>query len=432
MRFSVVGEPRYRMLSETRIVDQLLLQGWIHAWRSGDRAAAVSEVKATLERLVALGLPYARAPDGARLFDPFETMNFVRWAGQCLGEPTTREHCAPTARRLVLEAHGAAGQSGEPLGPERLGAQPYAVTIRRTFNLKGWRPGERVRLRLPAPIADTHLTDLAVDFLPSAGFAGETSLAPARLDVMTKVPESGQLTLGMRARFCSRPVVPTGGAALLDPAAAELYTRPSEGLIKVTPRIAELARVLAGGETDPMRLARRFWDFIMDELALGGIHYDALDRTRCPELALDQGWYDCNLGSALLVSLCRARGTPARLVTGYMLYEAAPGLHSWAEIWAEGAGWTPFDLFSEEMAWDSGDEPWRNYFFGRMEHRMVVERPPHLFNGAGAVRLPPVWVLVGALEERGVRIEYLDVETGALVYRDRLEVERLGPPMDAP
>jgi transglutaminase-like putative cysteine protease len=212
----------------------------------------------------------------------------------------------------------------------------------------------------------------------------------------------------------------------LDPAELDLYTRPSEGLIKVNPRLAELARNLAGAETDPIRLVRRFWDFVVGELRFGAIHYDAIERDRPLDLALDHGWYDCNLGTALLAGLCRARGAPARLVTGYMLWTGAPGLHTWTEVWISGAGWTPFDLFSDDLIWAGGSkDPWRDQFFGRIDHRMVVERPPRLFNGPGAARLPVARVMVAAMEERGARYDYVDVDTGVVAQRDHVEVERL-------
>jgi hypothetical protein len=81
------------------------------------------------------------------------------------------------------------------------------------------------------------------------------------------------------------------------------------------------------------------------------------------------------------------------------------------------------------MCWDLSaggkDEGWRDYFFGQLDHRMVVQRPPRLFNGAGSVRLPSAWHLLIAVEGSGTTIAFHALDTGALVFRDHIKVERL-------
>lgn len=67
----------------------------------------------------------------------------------------------------------------------------------------------------------------------------------------------------------------------------------------------------------------------------------------------------------------------------------------------------------------------RRNFFGQIDHRMVVHRPPRLFSGPGSVRLPDAWHLLVALEESGTTIALHAVDTGALVFRDHIEVKRL-------
>ena len=52
---------------------------------------------------------------------------------------------------------------------------------------------------------------------------------------------------------------------------------------------------------------QRFWDFILDRLISGIMHYDELDVPYPADQVLDSGWFDCQLGSALLAALCRAR-----------------------------------------------------------------------------------------------------------------------------
>jgi hypothetical protein len=412
----------HRTVDEATVVEILLNQGWPFEVRTAGRAVAETQAKAALDRFVDLGLPFAEA-DGRR-FDPAEVSNFVEWAGLAAGDRTWRAHCVESGRQLVWEAHGG-GRGLAPL-PEALTDQAYRFTLRRTFNLADRAIGERVRLRLPLPIEDGGLTDLRLEFLPPDGTDLRPDIAPARLDIQLPAPEDGLLTLGVRATFTARPHRPGAGVPPLDPAEADLYLRRNEGLIKVGERVQALADRLTGGETDPLAMVRRFWDFLMDDLACGAIHHHALSPTAPLDTVLDQGWYDCQAGSALMAALCRAKGVPARLVSGYMLYATAPGFHTWFEVWLEDRGWTPFDLLSWDLSAGGRDAGWRDYFFGQLDHRVAVQRPPRLFNGAGAVRLPPAWHILTTPSARGSEIAFLSADTGALVYSDTVEVERLG------
>jgi len=183
---------------------------------------------------------------------------------------------------------------------------------------------------------------------------------------------------------------------------------------------------IAGDETDPYSLVRHFWMFMMNELNFGSVHHDELDPLHKLDWLLDHGWYDCQVGSALMVALCRARGIPSRVVTGYFLHETSPSFHTWLEAWIPGIGWMPFDLIGWDLAprGGNGDDEWRDYFFGQLDHRMTVERPPRLFGGTGTVRLPPAWHMLITQQGLGCAVEFLDVEAGRLVYRENIEVKR--------
>jgi Transglutaminase-like superfamily len=418
------GEARYRTIDEADIIDLLLYQGWAFEVRAGARAAAEQEARATLDRFVAMGLRHHIAEGGVRRFDPAEVHNLVKWAGMELGEPTWRERYVATTRRLVWEAQLGCGPGDAP-STVMLCPQRYAVTLRRTFNLADWCPGERVRLRLPLPLEDAALEHLRIRFLPPLEAAAQPEVAPGRLDTLIEVPAGGEVTMGVKAEFTARLSAAAQTSVALSRREIELYTRPNEGLIKVSERVNALAANLAGSESDPLAIVQRYWAFMLNDLSHGTIHHNELDPARPVDWALEHGWCDCQVGSALLVALCRARGIPSRLVSGYHLYATAPGFHSWLETWVEGVGWAPFDLLSWDLSAGGIDEGWRDYFFGRINHRMAVERPPRLFSGAGSVRLPRAWHLLYALDGLGTAIAFHALETGALVFRDHIEVERL-------
>ena len=293
-----------------------------------------------------------------------------------------------------LDAHGLAPRTHDcPPPPTALPPRRFTVRFERLFNLRGCRPGETVRLRLPRPIEDRALSALEVRPL----FDGRFSAAPGRLDARIEVPPALEVELGFEADFTAYP---SGGEADTTPLGAAdraLYTRPHDGMIKVDEAVQRLAADLAGAERDPWSQVERFWDFGFERLRYGVVHYDEIDLARPAPWALENIWCDCQLGSGLLAALCRARGIPARLVAGYLMDADTPDRHYWAEAWIEERGWQPLDLSSSWSYSRGGRDPaWRNYYFGQLDYRMKTEVLPHLFNGPG--RAPLSTGLASALQ----------------------------------
>jgi hypothetical protein len=234
--------------------------------------------------------------------------------------------------------------------------------------------------------------------------------------------ERTSLTIGTAKDLAQR----MAGTTALTADEVEVYTRPSEGLIQIDTRIRDLASEIGGSARDPRDLVERFWHFLHDELTCGVLHYDELGANPLASV-LRSKWYDCQLGSALLVALARARGLPARLASGYLLYPANPANHYWMEVWIEGRGWMPLDLFCAGL-WDQTHAaPWRDYFLGALDYRMQTERLPRLFAGSPALRFPPSWYWLMRSFEDGIEIGVFETDSGAPVYRDRISVGRLAP-----
>ncbi len=93
----------------------------------------------------------------------------------------------------------------------------------------------------------------------------------------------------------------------------------------------------------------------------------------------------------------------------------------------EGRGWAPFDLIGWGLSGGGRDAAWRDHYFGRIDHRMALERPPRAVAGPGSVRLPPRWVLLTALTDRGARATFEDADTGEWIFQEDVEVARLTP-----
>jgi hypothetical protein len=222
--------------------------------------------------------------------------------------------------------------------------------------------------------------------------------------------------------FVAYPTFPGSRREAIAPAEIALYTRPNEGLIRVDARIRALAEDLAGPAREPWAAVQRFWNFCLDRLTVGVIHYDEIGAGRALDWALDSGWYDCQVGSALLIALLRARGLAARMASGYALYAAHPFYHYWLEVWIEDQGWVPLDLLCAEISAMSGDRRWRDYFLGSLDYRMQTQRLPRYFDSSPALSFPRRWYSLDRLLDGGVELGFYEYGSGALIYRDRISV----------
>jgi hypothetical protein len=140
---------------------------------------------------------------------------------------------------------------------------------------------------------------------------------------------------------------------------------------------------------------------------------------------LDSGWYDCQLGAALLAALCRARGIPARIVGGHFLFPLFPTKHFWAEVWIDWCGWLPFDLVSWQLSAAGRDREWRNHFAARIDYRMATQCLPLQFTGSMSVRLPAAWHILQFWKDGELEIPMLKLD-GALLFSDRIRVWPVG------
>jgi hypothetical protein len=422
-RLGIEVGPGRRKASEAEILEQLLVLGWTPRAVAQDRPKAEAEAAALLARFVQLGLGFEQAR-GERLFDPAELANLVQWANLERNDPFWSEQSLPLARAVICAAHGLSAHADDP--PPRPSALPdkrFTVRFRRHFGLAAHSPGAAVRLRLPLPIEDEALGELEVALEPAVGAV--LSRGEARIDARVTVPAYGQVVLGYEASFIARAVA--GSSAPPGAEETALYTRPREGLISVDATARALAQQIGGDASDPWVLVTRIWRFVMERFRFSVINYEELDTARPWDWLLDNVWCDCQLGAALLATLCRAKGIPARMLSGYVLDRETPYFHYWAEAWVEDRGWVALDTMSWPLSRGGRDRLWEDYFFGQVDHRMKTEQLPRLFSGAGAIRFPAATMRLARLIEGGLRQSFYDNETRALLYADELAILTVAP-----
>ena len=138
--------------------------------------------------------------------------------------------------------------------------------------------------------------------------------------------------------------------------AAEL--RLDEKQMEVTPEISKVANGLAGKETNPVLMAREFFQYVIDK----SDHYSKwgpMPKGLCLGSAKEcmLGTGDCCSDQhALFIALCRARGIPCRMMFGSRLKpenegkDHDPGYRCWPNFFAPGLGWVPLDISSADAA----------------------------------------------------------------------------------
>ena len=385
------------------MVAMLVLYGWtLEADGGGDAPRRL------LERQVAAGLPFAMG-GGNRLFDPAEAVNHVIAAGLAGAEPDWHDCFVETARRLARTVDPAAPAGGP------VAARDYRVRFTRRFDLR--RHEGRARLRLPRPVAD----DLMLVF--DSDVAGVAVEGPGRIAWSIAPPAPPSATISFDAGFTSRLRLPD--TRLPDPAQRDRWRAPAEGLVQVTPTVRALAAQLAEGAHDDQAVLAALYGHLIDGFSCGVIAYEAIAGAATDHV-LSTRWYDCQLGAALLVALCRARGMMARLVGGYLLAPAAPTPHYWCEVWLDGdgdagPGWRPYDLLGWDLSAGGGDAGWRGVFAGRIDHRMTTQVFPDVFTGMTVPALPIAHHRIARRAEGGVTIDHVGLD-GRPVYRDRIAV----------
>jgi hypothetical protein len=408
------AEDRYRTVSEKQIVEVLLVAAFVAELEAGQREQAATGIHSALEAWIKLGLGFRMSDSGERMFDPVEVVNRMKWAGYQGLDDFWINHFVATGRTFFGEWNSSPDEALSRLQkPVR-----FNMNLRRVFNLDGIEAGQKLRLRLPLPLEQSS-QHVEIEPIVSADLSARILRSDGRLDFQFAAPSEPTVEIAADISFTtdgrSRDDLPGHLAS----SRSDIYLRANEGLIRVTPRIEALARSLAETGHDRFEIANRFFHYIIDELMCGMVHYDQVDAEAPGEWVLDAGWYDCQLGSALFASMCRAYGIPARILSGHMLYRLAPGFHYWAEIWIDEKGWTPFDFLTWDLSKGGRDTAWRNCFAGAIDYRMVTQCFPLVFTGPMSVRFPAAWHLVNASCDGGMQIGFTELD-GKLIYCDHV------------
>lgn len=262
----------------------------------------------------------------------------------------------------------------------KAGDRIFRCRLRATLHIRSFVPGEIYRIHLPIP-AKSMQQSAAEDMTASLPVnAVDPADAPQRVIYFERLmdenrPVTLEYTFTQRPHYVDPldesvrgPVYPQAQP----PCAQDLQEEAPHLLF--TPYLRALAREIGGEECDPVRLARRFYDFVTTQvkyayqrpylLIENGAEYAAVNRRG-----------DCGLQALLFIALCRIRGIPARWQSGLYAAPGDVGSHDWAEFYSPRLGWLPADCSFGGTAHRCGAlERW-NFYFGNLDPwRMVANR----------------------------------------------------------
>lgn len=178
-----------------------------------------------------------------------------------------------------------------------------------------------------------------------------------------------------------------------------------------TPEMRKLSQSIAGNETNPYLKARKFNEWISENIKYSyAIEYSTIRNIS--EYCRSRGYGDCGQEALLFITLCRLNGIPARWQSGWSTFPNSKSIHDWAEIYLEPYGWMPVDpymgifamRYANSLTADEKRELRDFYFCGLDQYRMIA-------NSDHNQRLTP--------EKRTLRSDTVDFQRGELEAGDQ-------------
>ena len=185
---------------------------------------------------------------------------------------------------------------------------------------------------------------------------------------------------------------------------ADVWLAQQQPHIRFTPLIRELAAEIVGEEQDPLKKARRIYDYITTHVMYSFVR-SYFTLTDIPQYAASSMKGDCGVQALLFITLCRAAGIPARWQAGLYTSPLEISCHDWAQFYTPSHGWRYADCSFGGAAFREGETERWDFYFGNLDpFRLPAARE------FGYEFEPPMDHL---------RNDPYDNQTGEAEYRDR-------------
>ena len=136
--------------------------------------------------------------------------------------------------------------------------------------------------------------------------------------------------------------------------------------ILFTPYLRMLCAEIIGNEKNPLRKARKIYDFITTKMIYSFMR-PYMTMPNVPEYGATSMKGDCGVQALLFITLCRMAGVPARWQSGQYVAPGDEGMHDWAQFYVAPYGWLFADPSFGGSAYRAGNEERWNFYFGNLD-----------------------------------------------------------------
>ena len=245
---------------------------------------------------------------------------------------------------------------------------------------ESFTPGETYTVHLPIPAAAAQVEDIRLERFSHTPL----SIAPedaAQRTVCFRETLAENTTFFVeyswtcRLRFFDADHPPKPGVFYPNaapPRAEDLEELPPH--VSFSPYLRALAEELGRGANGPLDLARRYYDYITQNIRYSYLRaYLQIDHLADYTALNRKG--DCGAQALVFISLCRMSGIPARWQSGLYAEPGDPGSHDWAQFYTQEYGWLFADCSFGGAGRRRGDEGRRRFYFGNLDpYRMIANR----------------------------------------------------------
>ena len=228
-----------------------------------------------------------------------------------------------------------------------------------------FRPGEPLRVHMPIPAPAVNMRNVKI----LSHSPGEACIAPEtagqRTICFTGAPQENR-PFTVEYEYDCVAEYKALDPEKVSPIQPDFDTQEQAPHIRFTPFIRALCKELAAGETNPLLVARRFYDYCTTVVTYSYMR-EYFTITQIPEYAALGQKGDCGVQALLFITLCRCAGIPARWQSGLFVTPYHQGCHDWAQFYVAPYGWLFADCSFGGSAYRAGSQLRHQHYFGNLD-----------------------------------------------------------------
>jgi hypothetical protein len=250
---------------------------------------------------------------------------------------------------------------------KKKGSLSYHIRIRSvlTVDPDSVREGEPITVHLPLPVAGAQAKNIKILSTSLEPFSIGSENDPQRTVCFRETLKAGQeFAVEYEYDNCMNYADPKPEEA--DASQPDFCTDEQAPHIVFTPYLRSLTAEIVGEEKNPVRKARKIYDFVTTKVMYSFVRpYFAI--TNIPEYAAAGLKGDCGVQALLFITLCRCAGIPAQWQSGLYSTPLDIGCHDWARFYIAPYGWLFADCSFGGAAYREGAMERWNFYFGNLE-----------------------------------------------------------------